>query len=275
MLDLSLQPQKMQRTKGQARVSLRRHHDHVVLKDLHQSGSAKIMLPKVHNPVPEVVFLNTSGGVTGGDRLGYALTVGVGAQAVATTQTAERAYQSSHGTGEISIDLAVEQGAGLDWLPQETILFDRCNIRRNTTIDLAADAQLLMVEAIVLGRAAMGETVQAMQFRDLRLVRRAGRPVWIDPVHIDTDTLERRDHPALFGGARAMASIALIAPDAEDALEPLRQMLCFDGVTAAASAWDGRCIVRLLAQDAWPLRQAIAKILTKLRGCDLPRVWQI
>ncbi|MCU0912614.1 MAG: urease accessory protein UreD, partial [Rhodobacteraceae bacterium] len=67
------------------------------LERLAQAGSAKAMLPRVHGSAPEVVFLNTAGGLTGGDRMAFGLALGAGAGAVGTTQTAERVYRSCGG----------------------------------------------------------------------------------------------------------------------------------------------------------------------------------
>ncbi len=80
------------------------------LERLWQQGSAKAMLPRMHGRAPEVVFLNTAGGLTGGDRLDYTLEVGAGAVVVGTTQTAERAYRSSGGAARVETRLMVGPG---------------------------------------------------------------------------------------------------------------------------------------------------------------------
>lgn len=250
------------------------------LTGLHQSGSAKAFLPRTHAPVPEVVFLNTSGGLTGGDRLDYALELGPGARATGTTQTAERAYASAGGTAELGVALTLGPGAALDWLPQETILFDRAALARRTVADLTGDARLLLAEIVVLGRAAMGETVATLDFTDWRAVRRGGRPALVEPLRITDETLRRG--AACLGGARAVATVALLAPGAEDALGAVRARLGRDlgrdlgvEVQAAASGWDGKCVVRMLAADAQPLKRAVAAVLAGLRDGPLPRVWQM
>lgn len=268
---------RMQRTRGRAHVGLICGAGGLVkLRDLHQSGSAKAILPKAHSDVPEVVFLNTAGGLTGGDVMQYELKLGDGTRAVATTQTAERAYQSSGGEATLDISLQLGAGARLDWLPQETILFEGSSLRRETRADLSGDAELLMVESVVLGRAAMGETLEDVAFHDLRAVCRDGRPVMVEPLAIDGKALARRAGVATFGGARAFATIALIVRGAEDGLSAVRGVLDgLSGVEAAASGWDGKLIIRVMAPDGWPLRRAVAQILTQLRGCALPRVWQI
>lgn len=261
----------MQRVKGRAEV----HLDAGGLVHLHQRGSAKAMLPRVHGDRPEVVFLNTAGGVTGGDRLHYDLRIGQEASAVATTQTAERAYASNSGAADVSIRVDVDAGATLDWLPQETIVFDRSRLNRTSEIDLAADARLLYCETLVMGRAAMGETVTDVRVKDDRMIRRAGKPLLYDPVLITSEMLGDPGQSALLGDARAVATVVLAEQGAEDALSAVRDILAGANCRAAASAWNGKCIVRLMAHDAWPLRQCLKRVLTHLRGGELPRVWQL
>ncbi|WP_208347510.1 urease accessory protein UreD [Pseudaestuariivita rosea] len=266
--------QSLQRTRGRAHVGVQAKGGRTVLRDLHQSGSAKAFLPNVHDPVPEVVFLNTAGGLTGGDHLIFQIDVAPNAQLVATTQTAERAYASPGGVARLDVQITVGQGASLDWLPQETILFDGAALARQTRVDLADDARFLFVETIVLGRAAMGETVDTLQFTDHRQITRAGRSEMIEPLRITTDTLTDRQNPATLAGHRAFTTIALLAPDAADHLPKVRAALPAD-IPAAASAWDGKCVIRMMASDAFPLRQATALVLNTLRTAPLPRVWQL
>lgn len=263
-------PNRMQRANGVAAVSLRQGGG---LDRLRQQGCAKAILPRVAGG-PEIVFLNTAGGLTGGDRLSFALDLAAGVRATATTQTAERAYRAGEGTARIDVAMTVGAGGWLDWLPQETILFDGAVLERETRIDLAPDAGCILCEAVVLGRAAMGETVVSTQLRDRRTVLRAGRPVLIDPVRLTDEALG--GGAAALDGARAFASVAMVGQGAQDALAPVRAVLDEHGVRGAASGLDGRLQIRILADDGWPLRRQIARVLTVLRqGAGLPRVWQM
>ena len=253
----------MQRARGRAEVVLRDG----ALRDLAQSGCAKALLPRTDGPV-EAVFLNTAGGLTGGDRLEQRLTVASG-RAIGTTQAAERLYASAGGVADVETRLAVGPGARLDWLPQETIAFDHAALRRRTVADLAPGAAVLMVEMLVLGRRAMAETVRTLDLTDRREVRRGGRPVWIEPLRITGAVLARATR-ALLGGARAIATLVLVAPGAEDAVGALRTPS--EGVEAAASGWDGRALLRMRAADPAPLRRALARAILAAGG-RLPLVW--
>ncbi len=260
-----------QRAKGAAHVVLSAVSGATRLVRLAQAGSAKAMLPRIHAGPPEVVFLNTSGGLTGGDRLAFTLDLSDRADVVATTQTAERAYRAGAGRAGLRVMLSAPPRARLHWLPQEMILYDGAALDRETRLDIGAGAECVMAEMIVLGRAAMGETVARVALTDRREVWSGAHPVWIDRVAMTDAALAVR--PALLHGARAFATVALIGQGAEDALAPARAALGEDGF---ASAWDGKCIVRLAAPGGLALKRAVARVLHVMRhGAALPRVWQI
>ncbi|WP_186826955.1 urease accessory protein UreD [Shimia ponticola] len=270
MLDTSHSSQvKLQRARGRGHIGVRRVGETVKVCDLHQSGCAKVMIPRAYGSTTEAVFLNTAGGVTGGDEIAFSAEVGPSSALSLTTQTAERAYASTGAPGQVSIDLTVGQDAHLNWLPQETILFDRSNLRRKTRIDLLGEATLLAIEIVVLGRAAMGETPKQFQLSDHRSIWRNGRPLWIDPLELDADVAAAA---AGLGTARAAVTLVYVGRDAEDKPRPHVPGL-------HSSAWDGRLVVRGAFADLWPLKQALLPYLKTLKatidGGPLPRVWQM
>ncbi len=261
-----------ERSHGVARLGFRRVGAWTRLDALHQSGSAKAFVHPAATG-PDVVFLNTSGGMTGGDRLHYGLTLAEGCRVTATTQTAERGYRCTEGVARVEVTHDLGRGAHLDWLPQETILFDHAALTRSTTVSLSADASCLLLEAVVLGRAAMGEVVRTVALTDRRRVLRAGQPVHVELLHLTSAALSAGT--GVLQDARAFASLALIAQGAETALDPIRVVLDEPGVSAGASGLDGKLTVRLMAADGWPLRRQILRLLTVLRDGPPPRVWQI
>ncbi|WP_050525750.1 urease accessory protein UreD [Pseudorhodobacter aquimaris] len=269
MLD-EIDQSQMQRSYGVAAVGFSKRRGRIALDGLRQEGAAKLMLPRVAGDVPEAVFLNTSGGLTGGDHLRLSMDVGAGCRVLATTQTAERGYASSGGAARIGVRATLGAGARLDWMPQETILFQNANLHRTTEIDLAKGAECLLTESLVLGRAAMGETLHQADLHDRRIIRREGRPLWAENFRLSADVLADRS-AALLRGDRAFAVVCLIAQGAEDAVGPIRAAL---GEGAAVSGWDGRCVLRISAADGWPMRQQLARVLKILTGRALPRVWQ-
>lgn len=265
---LSVPQTRHQRSRGEVAASWHLVDGQARLHGLRQAGSARA----IALPGPELVVLNTSGGLTGGDRLALRLEVGAGCRVTATTQTAERLYRASEGQAQMDLAMTVGTGGHLDWLPQETILFDGCAATRTTMIDLGEGAGCLMLETLVMGRAAMGETLSHVALRDTRRITRRGRPLHLDPVVLDPARIGPQ--AAGLAGARAICTLVMVAPGATDAIGPARATLDDPQVSAAASAWDGRLVVRLMAPDAWPLRRQLVRLLAVLRHAPLPRVWQ-
>src|SRR5882757_7592484 len=160
----------LQRAVGELSVTFKRFGTETVLDELRQVGCLKARFPR--RVVPgwmDVVMLNTGGGVAGGDRLDLSFTVGVDGQATIAAQAAERFYRAlaTDSPSRVRTRVTVAAGGALEWLPQETILFDRCALDRRLEIDLAANARFLGVETLVFGRTAMGERVRHGFLRDL------------------------------------------------------------------------------------------------------------
>lgn len=271
----SAKPATLQRAQGRAFVSVGLSRGQSRLVDLAQAGSARIMLPRTLGPRPEAVFLNTAGGLTSGDRLAFAMSVQEGAALTATTQTAERAYLAVDGPARLTIRADVAAGAALDWLPQETILFQGADLCRDTQIDLGPGASCLLVEIVTLGRRAMGEVVTRAHLMDRRTVTAQGRPLHIEAVRLTPETLRDAGSPALLADAAAFASLALCGAGAEAAVEGLRALPRPDGVRAAVSGWNGRCLLRATGTDLWPLKIYLGRVMARLTDRPLPRVWQM
>ncbi len=268
-------PSGPQRAAGRAHLSLAVARGASRLVDLAQSGSARLLLPRVAGPRPEAVFLNTSGGLTSGDQLSCAFDLAPGAALTATTQTAERAYLAPSGPARFGMTAEVGARADLAWLPQETILFEGSDLDRRTEIALAPGAMCLTCEIIVLGRRAMGEVVTQARLRDHRRVTLSGQPLWYETQEITPQSLAMARGPAGLGQALTFATLALCGSGAEAAAPILRAEPAPEGIEAAVSGWRDRTLLRAMAADLWPLKIYLARLLARLTGRPLPRVWQL
>jgi len=243
------------------------------LATLFQAGSAKARLPRVHGGMPVAVLINTAGGLAGGDRMTAEIRVGDGAAAVATSQAAERLYRSTGAAARVATTLSVGAGGRLDWLPQETIVFDGGRLERSTTVALAGDARFLGIESFVLGRAAMGETVRRAAIEDHWRIRRDGRLVFADALRLVGDPTAILAGPATGGGARAFATLVLAAPDAAGRLDAARALLAASGAEGGVSLVGEVLVARLVAPEGAALRRALGGIVEGLSQAPLPRVW--
>ena len=270
----SLPGASLQRARGEALVAVRRDGEVNRLDGLRQAGSAKVRLPRVPRQAPlEAILLNTAGGVTGGDRFSATVNVGADAHMTVSTQAAEKAYRSPGGVGEIDNHLTVEAGGRLDWIPQETILFEGSALRRRLMADLAPDAVLLAAETVVLGRTAMGEELRDIHFMDQWQIRRGGRLVFADGSRILGDSVGIMGGGATGNRARAFATIVLVEPGVQSRLEPVRALLADQPVEAGTSVWNDMLVARMVSADSQELRLSLMMLIKALRGVDMPRVW--
>jgi urease accessory protein len=269
----------LQRSVGRVELTFKRRGPVTTLAHLHQAGCGKARLPRpVEADHAEAVLINLAGGLTGGDRLDWQITWRAGAAATVNGQAAEKIYRArGMTTAVIETQLTVEPDALGLWLPQETILFDRARLVRRNRFAVARGGRLLAVEATIMGRRAMGETVTSGLFDESFAVRYDDRLVLADRQRFRGRIADLLARPAVAGGAKALVSLLYVADGAALRLGAIRDAL--GEAPAAASAPDPNLvIVRWLAAEPTGLRNHLAAALLALTSAlglprQLPRVW--
>lgn len=232
-----------------------------------------MLFPRASRGV-EAVMLNTAGGITGGDRFEISAEAGHGTHLTITTQAAERIYRTSTDqAGRMQTTLTVDAGGSLFWMPQETILFDGSALRRRLRADLAPSARFLLVEPVVFGRTASGESLRTASFKDHVQITRDGVPIYSDGICLRGDISAQMGRAAVGGGAGAVASVVLVHPAAATYLDPLRALL--PDTAGASLLADDVLVMRVLAPDSYVLRQCLVPALTLLTDNALPRNWRL
>jgi urease accessory protein len=218
------------------------------------------------------MFVNTAGGVAGGDHFDIDIATGEGSRLAVTTAAAEKIYRTQGPAARLNIALKAAANSHLAWLPQETILFDRARVLRRFDIDLSESASLLLCEIVVFGRAAMGERMLQGEFVDRWRLRLAGRLVFAENIRLDGDIGEKLRRPAIAKGGVAIGT-ALIVPGDEALVERIRELSDSFRGEVGVSAWNGFAMARFCAQDAARLRADMMAVLGRASGSALPRLW--
>jgi urease accessory protein len=240
---------------------------------VHESGSLRVRFPNGNSLAAlDAVIVNTGGGMTGGDRFDVDIKVGTGARLSVTTAAAEKIYRSLGPDTDICVKLDVGPGGALAWLPQEMIVFDQARLRRNIDVALARDANLLLAEAAVFGRSAMGETVVQGHFFDRWRLRVEGALVFAETLRLDGDIAQRLAQRAIAGGGVAVASVIKYPGDDAD-VATIRTMQDRFAGEGGVSAWNGLVVARLVATDGAALHRDLVAVLTALDAAPLPRLW--
>lgn len=268
-----------QRARGTGRLTAKWLDGRTRLAELYQEGCAKIRLPETFSGEMEAVLINSSGGLTGGDRMDWMFRAGEKTRLMLTTQACEKVYKASGGVSAVSTRIAAGPGAAVHWLPQETILFDHAFLDRLLDADLAADAEFLAVEAVLLGRRMMGEVMRTGLFRDRWRIRREGRLLHAENLKLDGAIDALTAAAPVLGGQVAFASVFYTGPSCESLLSGARRLL--EGQTGGVSHWQcgntgEKLVARLAAPDGFALRKILIPLISHLRkGAPVPKVWNL
>lgn len=269
---------------GAARIAVSVADGTTRLTNLYQSDPCRILFPRPAAGAPlEGVIITTSGGIVGGDRISLQIEAGDGSVATMTTQAAEKIYRSSGADAYMDISVSVGAEAVLEWMPQETILFDGARLRRSINIDLASRARLLCGEFIVFGRRARGETFTHGFLHDSWRINQDGCLLWADALHLADDIEAIIARPTSFDGAAACGTMIYHGDDAATHVETARTLLkeaVIGQCAAAATCLGPLLIMRFLGKDAADTRQTVTGFWSLFRDtvldlpARLPRVWE-
>jgi len=270
----------LQRSIGACRIVLKGSEHGNQIVDVCQRSPIRVLFPAVGPAgIEEAVLINTSGGIAGGDRLDTAVTALADAHITVTSQAAERIYRALDEPSRISTTLIVANSAKLSWCPQETIVFDRARMKRQTHISVASGAELLALESIVLGRAAHGETVASGEVIDTWRVERDGRLVWADCLRITNDMFPHTRRNALLADCSAVATLVYCGTDLETRRECLRDWCASLPCYAAVTIVSGLIVVRFAATAASTLRAGLCSVLQEFDHAfgpgpfRVPKMW--
>ncbi len=186
-----------------------------------------------------------------------------------------------HADARMDIALTVASGGWLEWLPQETILFDGARLVRRVEADVAEGGRLLAADMAVFGRTARGEVFSEGLLHEAWRIRVGGRLVWADALRLEGDVRARLDAPVAFAGARAMATVAYVAGDAARHLPLARALAKDEACRGGASVVNGVLLARFLGQRADAVRGAVARYVSALRHAAagwpaaMPPLWNI
>jgi urease accessory protein len=198
----------LQRAEGFCRILLSGSESGTRVIDVFQRSPIRVMFPRIGRAaVKEAVLINTAGGIAGGDRLEYSVTALSNASMALTSQAAEKVYRALNMPAHISTKLKAHEDAKLAWLPQETIVFNRARLCRETEIELFSGAELLALEWLVLGRAAHGENMVGGHITDSWRVKKDGRLIWADTFRATDETFSHVHRKALLSNRRTVATL--------------------------------------------------------------------
>lgn len=226
-------------------------------------------------------LLHPPGGVVGGDRLRIEAELAPDAQALLTAPGAGKFYRSAGATARLRQEFRLGDGAKLEWLPHEAILFPGARLRARTRITLEGQARFFGWEILSLGRPVLGERFDPGH-ADLGLrIEREGRPLLSERLRVDADGPGSSPLAAVSGLRGCPVSGTLVGTGADEAdLEAARAALRPDaGVVVGMTLIDDVLVARALAHRVEPVLLQFRSLWQRLRPCligaeaSMPRIW--
>ena len=258
-------------------LGLRVINGRTVLAERRRFGPLAVQRPFYpEDGVCHIYLLHPPGGVVGGDGLRIDVRVGAGAEALLTTPGATKFYRSGGARASQIQHLVVEDGATLEWLPQENIFFPGANVRLHTRVDLASSARILLSELQCLGRPAINETFDTGRVDSSIEIYRNGVPTLLERLRVDADN---RGRSALLGGF-AVSGTLIVGPADDAQLATCRQRLVTSTTdSVGATRVDDLLVVRYLGNSTQRAHALFRGIWERLRPDVLgkpacpPRIW--
>jgi len=240
--------------------------DQTGLSDLYHSHPMRVLFPRpARNDVITAAITTVSGGLVGGDQIDVSINAEENAQVLSLAQAAEKVYRAQDAEpARVTLTLKAGANGCLEYLPQETILFEGARLVRSTRIDLATEtAHVMAGEMVIFGRGAMGETVRQCQFQENWRLTLAGRTIWRDAFVLNPAVAIS---PFGLNGATAMATLICAAPQPETLRDRVRPLLMdLPGGIAGATAMGPLLLLRFLGKDPAAMRARYMQVWSVLR----------
>ncbi len=257
--------------RGARTVLARRSHSGPlrVQRDLYPEGEGTCHTIVVHPP----------GGIAGGDALAVDATLGPDCAALLTTPGAGKWYRSDGEPASQRLSFDVGEGAVLEWLPRETIVFSGARADMETQVTLHEGAVYLGWEILCLGRAAAGERFVRGQVRQRTEIRQDGRPLWVERARFEGgDPL--LDSPVGLAGCTVSATLVAAGRDlpAELILE-CKRLQSGESGRAGVTRLPRLAAARYLGDSGEEAHDYFSRLWALLRpalkGCTAvkPRIW--
>jgi urease accessory protein len=284
---------------GHLNLEFQRRADKTILSQTFAQAPLKVQRPFYpEDPsICHVVALHTAGGIVGSDRLSLDLSLQPHSHALLTTAAATKVYRSDQHEAQQTIHLKLAEQTCLEWLPQETILFDQAHYRQTLRVDLAETAIWIGWDITRLGRSARGETFTTGTWRSHTEVWQGDRLLWIDPQAIQGGTSVMDSHHGL-AGYPVIASFVMVGRAVDpDILDQIRanwnpntqfdhdkfdhDKFEYDKFEIGVTRLRSGLLCRYRGTSVGEAKQELLRVwdLVRQTCCDrpacIPRVWQL
>lgn len=256
--------------RGARTVLARRRHEGplVVQKPLYPEG----------DDLCHTILLHPPGGIAGGDDLMLCAHVAADARVLLTTPAAGKWYRSAGPWARQRVKIEAGPAATVEWLPQETLIFDGARANIATDVNLALDASYIGWDILCLGRSGSGERFTNGSARLETRIRREGRAIWMDQGTVEAGGLFCTSAAGMNGSTVFGTLVAASGPICRELVDLCRKVPADEGRTAVTSP-PGLLVARYLGDSSEAARHYFRRVWERMREAIIgrpahpPRIW--
>jgi urease accessory protein len=234
----------------------------------------------------QVVMLHTAGGMVGGDRLTTNIQTTPDSKILLTTAAAAKIYKSNGLVSTQNITVNVNENSYLEWLPQETIVFNEAHYHQNLRINLAENAEAILWDVTRFGRTARGEKFVSGDWRSATEVWQGEKPLLAKPLWLDRQWFPASEElwqsPHGLAGMPIVGTFAWIGRSVEPELvQEVRSLWTGDPAIAGVTRLPQGLLCRYRGNNSTAVRLWFVQTWQLIRQTqwqreiETPRVWML
>ena len=242
-----------------------------------------LVLQKPHYPegdgICHAIIVHPPGGIAGGDELELRADLGAASSALLTTPGATKWYRSAGAWARQQINFNVNPGASLEWLPQESIVFDGARADARLDVELKGDGAFIGWEILCLGRTGSAERFSQGEWRSRTTVKRDGKPLWFERARLDGND-RALEAPAVMAGEPVVATMLAVSDKLTPSLLAACRAIAPLRGQGAITLLPGLLVGRYLGVSSAAAKIYFTKLWQVLRPAFIgraavePRIWR-
>ncbi|MDB9971340.1 urease accessory protein UreD [Alphaproteobacteria bacterium] len=270
----------MQRANGRLNISF---YNNEIKKIYYNTPLRAFTNDDGNEDINSIALVNTSGGVVSGDKHNVKINVN-NSKVMIFSQSAEKIYKSVNDIeATINNEIIVGKNSWLEWLPQETILFEKSKLIRNLKIHLSKNAESLIGEIIVLGRLAKGEYSKNIFLKDSISIYKDTKLQWLDIVLLNNELEKTKNSITRLSEANCFFTIVFSSENIEEYEKKINKYIMdnnFD-LIISASIINHNLVIRALGKNPLNMRKIFSQIWIFIRADlkklppFLPKLWWV
>jgi urease accessory protein len=249
------------------------------VKKVYQYGYSKVRFVNTDNNNTEAILINTAGGLTSSDIIENDIKMNENSKAVITSQAAEKIYKNISGIVSINTNIEMDKNSFIQWLPQETIIFDQSKTKRKTSVYINKYSKFLGLESVMFGRQLHGEKIKSGFFSDHWKIYLNEKLSFVDKFIVEENFKDKLLNKFIFNNVAFMSTIIFYSEELENNTKDIADFIINKSDTGGFSIINGIGIIKIVDKKPHNIKIKLNNLIQLIQknvfnyNYGLPRIW--